>query len=711
MKEAALIEQADVRAAVLPARAAYLVRAGDRKSVVVAIREASTRWAGVTEPIVPVRANGRIDAWWAQVVDLSNVDGLVNVDLPPALADSAATQLGLSVVDIAHIDGEGRTQFSIHPNFLASGDPPGDADSWVMASENASLWQRVAAGDYYPHRVGELSEIPIARPPKTSAVDEVCRAQVRGNTWLDAGVREFAEHRTIGIAPTAPMVLWMTKPRILSECVHFWNLRALRSLGFARAPMALLATDSGIDWGQLGQHLVPHLRRPDEFEPDVVLWSLSVDETALDDIAMSLGLVRSTVKPYSRWSSPPPPLRQAPYTYRLNIDPYRYVSFARDYGRTATATVQVYRQDTRIEFDSPVRVSRSGRVMLRLESDLFAGMPKRPAVASMIRDGAIWWGEQLQIATNAMDRYRLDVRVPSIREASWRLLRDRCAQVDLSDKGRMAQRLLELGGYEVLLDRSVRLAIDALKTRRSRELSALLKRLGAEDRLEDIGDLAMRLGETQQRRFRSVEQLRSAAGPRGAESAESLCHQGWAERGLSIRCERCSVRNFVALDQTQPEGVCPSCQAAQPYEVDASSGAAQLQYRLHGLIDRAADQGVLSHLLAIAALRGEDDRTFLIPGADIWLADETRREVDLFGIFGGTVVAGEAKTSPVGFEDADLEADIGLSAILGADAHLMVATEEIAATTVERARRLTHDANLGLILIQGEEVDATVQNG
>ena len=507
------------------------------------------------------------------------------------------------------------------------------------------------------------------------------------------------------------MVLWVTKPRILRECVHFWNLRALRSLGFARAPMALLATDSGIDWGQFGQHLVPHLRRPDEFEPDVVLCSLSVDETALDDIAMSLGLVRSTVKPYSRWSSPPPPLRQAPHTYRLNIDPRQYVSFARDYGRTSTATVQVYRQDTRIEFDSPVRVGRSGRVMLRLESDLFAGLPKRPAVASMILDGATWWGEQLQIATIAMDRYRLDVRVPSLRDAAWRLLRDRCARVELSDKGRMAQRLLELDGYEVLLDRDVRPTIGALKTRRSTALAAQIERLLAEDRLtDDIRDLALQLGETQQRRFRSVEQLRSAIGTQGVESAERLCHQGWAERGLSIRCRRCSVRSFVALNQTQSEGVCPACQAVQPYELDPSGGAAQLQYRLHGLIDRAADQGVLPHLLAIAALRRENDRTFLIPGADVEFADGTRREVDLFGVFDGTVVAGEAKTSGVGFEESDIKADVGLSAALGADAHLMVATEEITDETVERARQLTHDANLRLILIQGEEVDATVKN-
>lgn len=506
-----------------------------------------------------------------------------------------------------------------------------------------------------------------------------------------------------------PVILWVTKPNSVRECVRFWNLRALRSLAFMRAPIVLLPMDASMDWGQLGEQLAHHLRRPDEVEPDVVLCSINVGEATLDELAKAMGLAPSTVKPYSRWTRPPPPLRQPPYTYRLDMDPHQFVCFERDYGQTAKTTVQVYREDTRIEFDSPVRFSGSGRVMLRLGSDLFAGLPKRPTVASMIREHATWSGDKLQIATNAQDRYRLEVRVPSLQDAAWRLLRDGI-RAELSDKGRMAQRLLELGGHDVLLDRDVRLAINALKTRRSTQLAAELERLSAENpQIDHIDDLALRLGETQQRRFQSVQQVRSAAGAAGAKSAELLCHQGWAERGLSIRCDRCSVRSFVVLSQTSPQGACPACQAPQPYEVDLRSGAPELHYRLHGLIDRAADQGVLPHLLAIAALRRQHDRTFLVPGADVWLADGTHREVDLFGVFNGVVVAGEAKTSPIGFEDSDIEADVGLSAVLGADAHLMVATEEITGQTVQRAKQITQHASLGLILVQGEEVETVVE--
>ena len=712
MKQEAPIGRADVRAAVLPARAAYLVPAGDREAVVVALREASTRWAGVTEPIVPVRASGSVDGWWSQVVEFSNVDGLVSVNLSSVLAKRVATRLGLPVVDIARIDRGGATRFSAHPCWLALGKPEGDANSWVMASDDASLWQLVAAGDYYPHRLDELSEVEILRPPSKSAFIEVCQAQISSSTWLDAGLRDFAEHRLVGGPGVVPMVLWVTKPGSLRECVHFWNLRALRLFDFSRSPMALLPTGADNDWGQLGQILAPYLQRPDELEPDVVFCSLNVDEAELDNIATSLGLVRSTVKPYSRFSSSLPPLRQAPYTYRLDIDPRQFVLFERDYGRTAATTIQVYREGTRIEFESPVSFRRSGRVLLRLESELFAGLPKRPKVASMIISGATWRGDKLQIATNAMNRYRLEVHIPSLQDAAWELIGSHCTRVEVSDKGRMAQRLLELGGNEVLLNREVRLAVEALQTRRSEQLARQLRRMFPEGQpTEGLLDWASRLGETQQRRFQSIEQLRSVEGVGSAECAEILCHQGWAERGLCIRCQRCSVRSFVALDQTQPNAACPACQAPQPYVVDPRSGAPQIQYRLNGLIDRAADQGVLPHLLAIAALRKEHEQSFLIPGANICFADDTKREVDLFGIFDGMVVAGEAKTSPTGFEKSDIEADVGLSSALGADAHLMIATEPIAEEAIKRARQFTRDARLDLILVQGENIEVIEHSG
>ena len=67
----------------LPARAWHLTRPDDAAGVVEAIREASTRWAGSSEPIVPVPDSGSVDDWRLQVLELADLDGLVNVNIEP----------------------------------------------------------------------------------------------------------------------------------------------------------------------------------------------------------------------------------------------------------------------------------------------------------------------------------------------------------------------------------------------------------------------------------------------------------------------------------------------------------------------------------------------------------------------------------------------------------------------------------------------------
>lgn len=89
---------------VVPARAAYLVREDSRGGFHRAVQEASTRWAGMTEPIVPVAHGGMVENWARNLFDLARVDGAVNVDLPDEEAQVAAAALGLECVPIAEID-------------------------------------------------------------------------------------------------------------------------------------------------------------------------------------------------------------------------------------------------------------------------------------------------------------------------------------------------------------------------------------------------------------------------------------------------------------------------------------------------------------------------------------------------------------------------------------------------------------------------------
>jgi hypothetical protein len=78
--------EAVVTAAVLPARAVYLIAPNSTSGMLRAIEEASTRWGGVTEPIVVVTAQGRVSKADALLVSTLRPDAAVNVDVPNELA-------------------------------------------------------------------------------------------------------------------------------------------------------------------------------------------------------------------------------------------------------------------------------------------------------------------------------------------------------------------------------------------------------------------------------------------------------------------------------------------------------------------------------------------------------------------------------------------------------------------------------------------------
>ena len=118
--------------------------------MVEAIREASTRWAGFAEPIIPVPAAGAVDGWWLQTLDTAEVDGLVNVNIDPDVAEGVAETLSLPVVDLADIDKSGRTQFSTHPANLYQTRPEFSGQAAVLARADSALWEKTAAGG--PHR-------------------------------------------------------------------------------------------------------------------------------------------------------------------------------------------------------------------------------------------------------------------------------------------------------------------------------------------------------------------------------------------------------------------------------------------------------------------------------------------------------------------------------------------------------------------------------
>ena len=666
-----------------------------------AIREASTRWAGYSEPIIPVPSAGVVDGWWLETLKSADVDGLVNVNIDADAAGRVADTLGLPVVDLADIDTSGRTQFSTHPGNLRQTRPEFLVDqAAVVARPDGALWEKTAAGGLTAEQIADCAggSVGVYRPRSGA---EIGHAQIGETCWLDAGAAQFSEYRGVNGPLPAPAVVWVTEPNSVEDCVGFWNLRALRSRRFAPAPMVLVPIDRVFDWTGFAEALAGRLARPVPITPDVVLWSASVEVERLDEVASWLGLTLSTEPPTFGFQLPPPPPRGAPFTYRRDVDPTGYVSFQRRYGAGTQLPVQVYRDSTVVDVDSPVQFAGGGRVLVRLASSAFDVLPKRPTTASLVMEDASWSGDGLELALSAQDRYRLKLGIPSLSDAAWALLENRTAQAALSTKGQLAHGLKKLGAAEVLLQDRVIQVIESLRTRRSKYLEGALQRalehVSPTDELRDsLEDLVSEWGQQSKRRFLPISNIKGL-GQNAGIAVEQLCFRSWAERGLKIRCDQCRTKSFVPLPEATPEPQCPACGATstrfEPAGGNPDKGP-EMHYRLNARVDRAADQGIIPHLFADAVLTAEDPQTFLLDGVDVTFADESTREVDLYGITGGKVVAGEAKTNPEAFSSEQLESDIELSAALAADIHLLVSTGVISSTTREQARQLAEARGL-----------------
>lgn len=297
-----------VRAAVLPARAVYLIADGSADGMRRAVREACTRWGGMTEPIIPVKPGGDVDPWWRQVAQLARVDGAVNVDADPEDAAVAAGRLGLELIPLADIDLTGLTICTVHPLAVGPECLPG-SNAYVIASQKQHLWEVTGAGDLTDEHLESLpaGALSVRRPYD----DEVARAQLAGRTLVERTCSQFREHWTLGMTP-GPAVVWVSEPDSFKDCVFFWNLRALRPLRLGNVPMLLLPYGQVQHWMHFTDDLAHPLERPAEFAPDVALCSLSVAEPLLHETAALLGLQPHDGAPGAMHGLPRPASRRSP---------------------------------------------------------------------------------------------------------------------------------------------------------------------------------------------------------------------------------------------------------------------------------------------------------------------------------------------------------------------------------------------------------------
>lgn len=685
-----------VRAAVLPGRAVYLVTDESEKGLRRAVQEACTRWGGMTEPIIPVKQDGEVDPWCEQVVSLSRADSAVNVDVDPEDAAAVAGKLGLTLVPLADIDATGTAAFTVHPSAVGPEQMPGSI-AYVMASEKRQLWEVAGAGDLTDAHLESITAGTFyTRRPSD---DEVARSQLAGGTLVERTCSQFSEHWARGGPGYAPAVVWVTQPGSFLDCVYFWNLRVLRPLRLASLPMLLLPAGRVQHWLHFPDMLAHVLQRPDEFAPDVALSSISVSESELHDTAALLGLQPHEGEPRvgHAW---PAPLRTPPYTYRVDLDPRSWQVFERSYGQFTDVDVQLFRDKTTVRFTSPVSFRAGGRALVHFSGAALEGLPRRTAVAERILRNSSWSNGSLQIASQAVNEYLFQIHVPELPEVTAALLGRVTARHELSaKKGQAGMAWLDQADISPLAEPGVFAAIRELTTPRSRNLLRELRKLRRDGAVDgELAEIAAHWGGRSERRYRSTEQLTNLPEGQAAAALERLCAAGWAERGLQIACSACGLPSFVPLQQASGRATCPGCSSPATYEIGS---ALTVYYRLNSHLDLLSDQGVLPHLLTVAALQRQGKKSHFLPGVDVWFSqdDSDKAEADIFGVRDGQVLCGEVKTSVSEFTTDQIVRDVNLSARLGGDAHILAATDNIPDEVASEAQQLCEAKGLDLIVM------------
>ncbi|MEV6007316.1 hypothetical protein AB0M29_10960 [Streptomyces sp. NPDC051976] len=686
MKSSRYLGQAAMEAAVLPSRAAYLIAVGSEGGFRVAVTVASSRWGGMTEPIVEVSASG-LSEHHEQAVRIAGVEALVNVDADPQAAEEIGESLGLTVVALADIRKDA-VAFTCSPDevreFTDRSYPP------IAASPDGPLWQLAVAGGVDPGR-DEHARV-------SEREDEFGRYQLQNDTRIQGTVEQFGEYRSTTPGHT-PLVLWVAEEDGLADSLGFWNTRALRPVDTIDMPMLLLpGADAVKHWMQFPQQ-VAHLlgARPGQFEPDVVLVSRSASPEQVLELASVLGLDATNEEPRAGVRIPAPPARTAPFTFRTDLDPWHWVTLERHYGVPTSFDVQVFADGpSTLRFTPPVRFNGQAGALVRFWGEPLLGLPARRSLARLVHPDAQWRNGKLQLAFLPIS-HQLAVQMTFVLlpQATEQLLDDATAMHQLSSAGRLGAALSERADSSALLEPGVYEAAIALTTPRSKELMKRLQELRADGSPDaDLAELAATWGGRSERRYLPADKLNNVGVEDRAAALERLCALGWAERGLESTCPSCASRSFVPLNQTSGSPQCPGCGAVSAYQ--SGSAPTAVQYRLDSFTDRASDNGLLPHLLVIAELCRRKPRSHFLPGTDVTFNDGVQEEVDIFGIWDGKVLSGEVKTSASEFNEAQLRRDVALSQRLGADIHLLASVAPVAEEIRDTARKLCKAAGLEL---------------
>ncbi|WP_157435836.1 hypothetical protein [Actinospica robiniae] len=692
---------------VRPARAAYLIAEESLDGFRRAVQEASERWGGQTELIIPVRDDGTISLDSQRMIELSHVDGLVNIDAPVDHAKSLADSFGMHLTPIKDIDSWGVTQCTSHPADLG---PPGTVDGsngYTIAAEGDPLWQVAAAGGLSAEAAKGFHESGLTIRRAQGGLD-IGESQLRGHTLLEATTVSMREAWAPLTPATSPTVIFLTSEDDFGDCLKFWNLRALRPAGRGVMPMYLLPADVS-SWMSWPGVLFEALKRPAHFSPDVLIVSSSVAEEAMHAFAESMGLQLSEEAPARPFTTGKVPKRLAPFTYQLDC-PVHYFAFERRYGETEFVDVPVVGEKTVLRFASPVPTTAAfaGLSLVSISGEPLDALPKREPVAKLVTDSAEWHDEAIQIPDYLKRDWRIELRIPTLAAGYEAVMREVTNAHRLSDKGALGAGLMEQGAIDVLREANVFESIRQLTTPRGEKIAKELEKLFGKGQplTEEQREFAERFGGRSERTFKCAENLGHGSFEAAQTALERLAGIGWAERGFRTVCGECTNKSFVPFSAEAARGVarCPVCGATTDYTREPAPRGLVVYYRLDGRVDFANDSGVIAHLMVLGTLQRRYKHTFLKPGVDLFFTDGVEGEADVLGVCDGKLVSGEVKMSGYSFTEKQLEKDLDIVQRLRSEIYVMAATSPIEDEAKQRAKARCDELGVQLLLLERDDL-------
>jgi len=674
---------------VRPIRLAYLIERGSEDGFRLAVEEATTRWGGMSELIVPYRPDGTVDEYWVAAVALNPPDHLaVTAGIDAAVQSRLSETLMVQVQQIK-VFSDGQYGNGLNQNLVK---PPAERADYVLmdVADMAAPPLRLAAlGCVAARNVGLWHDLGAPLRAVDSFGMPETMAQSRGSTAIEGTRRQLQELTGSGI-PNPPAVVWVAEEESLEDAIAFWNLRALTMIRPNR-PLAWAVTPAIFREAHFQQLLEQGIRRHwESIEPDIGLGSVSLDGNTLAEmVAAALPAVPgvpwkvyegSSIK-YGR-----PPVDGTPPEGRIYTTDLQFLRWSvhrpRRIGQNTRVPVQLHRRRTIVATDSPVAFARlefAPVVMAGLSGVYDLSLPKGASYGPLFHDNARAVEGVVEFTTAAQPRYEFEIRIPTRADLLMAYLAEKGVAGVVSDKGRLAEGVVALvQDLEPLRSQAVLKVVDALTTHRVEyDIKALKKQMyGASE--EGLRRMAEGLQDVRQtsRPLQGIVSLVGGDLKTATAAVEALVAGGMAIRGFQLVCSVCGMKLFLEIRDVDPLPVCPGCGSRADFPRDQGSGEPAIYYRLNTLVDRASDNGVMVHLLAVAGLRRRDQQGHVVPGMKFpSLAD---READVVGLLGTEIWVGEAKTGAASFTEAQVERDVDLAKRIRADHYMMVSLEEIA---------------------------------